>query len=564
MAGGRYEHNGGVAYFVALASAWLLVSAATALRPGRRGIFAALAYPVGWAAGELAGQAITIEAALVALLAWWGWPHTAWLSLTVAVIASVVVAANLALVVVSLRARTVVRRAMATSPRRPLEVGRPRDDRFGSWWRTAAQIPWHPRWLRVVSDVPYGPLARHRLDVWRTSTTPRGAPVILYLHGGAWTFGDKREQGRPMLHEFVARGWIAVAPNYRLAPHHPWPAQIEDAAAVLAWVKREIASYGGDPDRVVVAGGSAGGHLAALVGLAGEDPAWRPRGVGVDRAELSVRGVISLYGVLEMTGDEDYWRGLGRGIRRLLEHRVVQLPYEGHEDLYRALSPIARIHRDAPPFLVVQGGNDTLVDVNVARAFVSRFREVALAPIYHVELPLTQHAFDVTASPRTSAMTRAAVAFAESVTPVRVEPPASTRHAYQVPPTTLRVEDGGWRDAREVARERGPLYVVTADNPFSAVVDDGRNAQRERELADLLDARHVSWWASRATAPGGPTEQGAALAGVDLGEARAWARAFEQYALYEVRADAVVVRRTRDGAVLTDGVARERRAVPPW
>ena len=548
-----------MAYFVALASAWLLVSAATALRPGRRGIFAALAYPVGWAAGELPGQAITLEAGLVVLLAWWGWPRTEWLSLAVVVLASVVVAENLALVVVSFRARTVVRRAMATSPRRPLEISRPREDRFGVWWRTAAQIPWHPRWLQVVSDVPYGPLPRHRLDVWRTSTTPRGAPVILYLHGGAWTFGDKREQGRPMLHEFVSRGWIAVAPNYRLAPRHPWPAQIEDAAAVLAWVRRTIAAYGGDPDRVVVAGGSAGGHLAALVGLAGDDPTWAPHGVGVDGESLAVRGVISLYGVLEMTGDEDYWRGLGHQIRRLLEHRVVQVPYEGHEEIYRALSPMARIHRDAPPFLVVQGGNDTLVDVNVARSFVARFREVALAPIYHVELPLTQHAFDVTASPRTSAVVRAAVAFAESVTPVRVEPPASTRHAYQVPPTTVRVEDDG-RDVREVAGELGTLYVVTADNPFSTVVDDGRNAERERELADLLDARHVTWRATLATAPGGPTERGAALAGVEFDEARAWAHAFEQYALYEVRADAVVVRRTRDGAILTDGVARGGRS----
>jgi hypothetical protein len=69
----------------------------------------------------------------------------------------------------------------------------------------------------------------------------------------------------------------------------------------------------------------------------------------------------------------------------------------------------------------VQGANDTLVEVNVARAFVTKFRAVAFAPLYYVELPFTQHTFDLTASPRTSATTRAAVAFAESVT--RERPP---------------------------------------------------------------------------------------------------------------------------------------------
>ncbi len=119
-------------------------------------------------------------------------------------------------------------------------------------------------------------LERQRLDVWKMPTTTERAPVIYYIHGGAWTFGDKRQQGRPMLHEFVSRGWVVVAINYRLAPQYPWPAQIEDATRALGWIKTNIASYGGDPDRVVVAGGSAGGHLASLLALSSEDPAWRP------------------------------------------------------------------------------------------------------------------------------------------------------------------------------------------------------------------------------------------------------------------------------------------------
>ena len=405
-----------MAYFVVLATAFLLLSAATALRPGRKGIFALLAYPVGWAAGELPAQAIVAQAALLGLLSWWGWPRARWLGVLVVVLALLVVAENLVLLGISFHARVVVRRALARSPQRPLACPGPRDDRFGTWWRTALQIPFHPRSMELVRDVSYGPSRRHVLDLWRMPATPKSAPVLFYVHGGAWTMGDKRTEGRPMLHELVARGWLVVASDYRRAPRHPWPAQIEDVTRALAGIKQNIATYGGDPERVVVAGCSAGGHLAALLALSSDDPTWRPKDVdGV--ADWSVRGCVSFYGVLEMTGDESHWHGLGRGLRKLLESRVVQRPLLGHEDLYRALSPYHRIHEGAPPFLVVQGANDTLVDVNVARDFVERFRRVARAPIYYVELPFAQHAFDATASPRTSATTRAAVAFATSVTP---------------------------------------------------------------------------------------------------------------------------------------------------
>ena len=292
-----------MAYFVAFASAFLVLSAATALRPGRRGLYAALAYPVGWAAGELAGQAIVLEAALLGLLWWWGWPSTAWLGSLVVVLATVVLVENAALIVIQFLSRLVVRRAMEQSPDRPLSIPRPRADLFGRWWRTALQVPFHPRNMQLHRDVVYGPLTRHRLDIWRRSTTPTDAPVIFYLHGGAWTFGDKREQARPMLHEFVLRGWIVVASNYRLAPLFPWPAQIEDATRAFGWIKKNIATYGGDPDRVVIAGGSAGGHLASLVALSADDPTWRPLDMA-DVEDWTVRGALSFYGVLEMTGDK--------------------------------------------------------------------------------------------------------------------------------------------------------------------------------------------------------------------------------------------------------------------
>lgn len=404
-------------------AAFLLLSAATALRPGRAGLLTVFAFPIGWAAGELVGQAITVELGLVALQWWWGWPHGS-VGVVFLTIDALGVAANIALTIAQFHARSVTRRALASAPHLPLAMGTAADDHFGTWWRTLLQIPFHPRELRVTRDVAYGDRARHRLDVWQMGQ-PEGAPVIFFVHGGAWVIGDKREQGRPMLHEFVSRGWVAVAPNYRLAPAHPWPAQIEDVAQALAWVKQSIHLFGGDPDRVVVAGASAGGQLAALLALAGDDAQWRPAGLASE-VDLGVRGCISQYGVLEMTGDPTVWDGHGRKLLTLLEDKVVQRPLEGNEELFHSLSPIERITADAPPFLVIQGTNDTLVDVAVARAFVARFREVAHAPVYYVELPLTQHAFDLTASVRTSAVVRAEIAFAESVVAVAGEPERAT------------------------------------------------------------------------------------------------------------------------------------------
>ena len=95
-------------------------------------------------------------------------------------LASVVVLENIALIAILFRSRSVVRRrAMCEAPDRPLAIGRPRDDVFGRWWRTALLIPFHPRAMQLQRTCAYGPLERQRLDVWRMSTTAAHAPVIL-------------------------------------------------------------------------------------------------------------------------------------------------------------------------------------------------------------------------------------------------------------------------------------------------------------------------------------------------------------------------------------------------
>ena len=202
---------------------------------------------------------------------------------------------------------------------------------------------------------------------------------------------------------------------------------------------------------------------------------------------------------------------------------------------------------------MVQGVNDTLVEGNVARGFVAKFREVAFAPIYYVELPFTQHAFDVTASPRTSATTRAAVAFAESVARPRPALTSALVASYQVPPTELFVHvDEGWLEACEAASRLGPLFVVTSDNPFSEVQSEDVNEARRGELRDTLRRRGVDFVESVARDPRGrwPDEVGVALRAISRDEARALARAWDQFAYYEVTPDTVTVRDADSDVVL--------------
>jgi acetyl esterase/lipase len=522
-------------------SLWLVISATLALRPSRKGIFAPLAFPVGWAAGELPTYGIVMQGALLALLKWWGWPSVGWQLGLVLILAAVVIAENFVLIGIQLLSSVIVQRQLKASPWGRLSLRAVGRSLTFTWWRTVLQFPFHPRWVQIVHDVHYGPHERNRLDVWRKTTTARGAPVLLFVHGGSWVFGEKNQQARPMLHEFVARGWIVVPINYRLAPADPWPAQIEDVTSALAWVKRNIASFGGDSDRIIVAGASAGGHLAALLALSHDDPQWRPSDSD-EALDWRVRGAISFYGVLEMTGDESVWRGLGHGLRMLLEHRVVQRTFEDHLEVYRQMSPDLRITPTAPPFLVIQGVTDTLVDVGVARHFVSEFRTRAIADCHYVELPFTQHAYDLTVSARTAATTRAALAFAERYATPR--PPLSPTlvENYRVPPTRLeRLSDGDWEPVRGA---RGVTsFVITAHNPYSRALSESENEQRHRELGERLRHRGLEIAETRGRALSGewPDEYGWLISGLTREEACAWARLYQQFAIYEIAGTAINV-----------------------
>lgn len=205
-------------------------------------------------------------------------------------------------------------------------------------------------YARVEEGVAYGDLARQRLDVFVPKTAPTGpAPVVVFLYGGAWTSGERRDY-RFVGDALAERGIVTVIPDYRLAPADPFPAFVEDAASAVAWTVANIARRGGDPARIVLVGHSAGAHIAAQLAT---DPSW----LAADGVPMTaVRGVVGLAGPYAF---------------HPLATPSVRAAFAGLVDEDRA-RPIAHVDGATRPMVLLHGADDETVwtsnSVDMARA----------------------------------------------------------------------------------------------------------------------------------------------------------------------------------------------------
>lgn len=250
-------------------------------------------------------------------------------------------------------------------------------------------------------DIAYADTPRRQLslDVYEPADPAAFAgprPIVVYVHGGAWVLGDKREQGIPLLNHLASNGWVCFSVNYRLSPKVKAPDHLIDVKRALAWIKDHAAEYNADPEFVSVIGNSAGGHLCALMALTANRPEFQP---GFEDSDTAIQAAVPFYGVFDMV-DRDGFNG-GPEFRMMLERTVFAKSYETDPDAFHAYSPLDQVHGDAPPMLVVHGSKDVLVPVEGARQFVERMREVSKNPVLYAELTGAQHAFDVFPSPRT-------------------------------------------------------------------------------------------------------------------------------------------------------------------
>jgi acetyl esterase/lipase len=283
-------------------------------------------------------------------------------------------------------------------------------------WPTAERIPpifdaMRQRRYLYRRGIHYGNSPAQVLDVWRRKDPPaQPAPVLIFVPGGAWVHGRCMGQGSALMSRLAEQGWVCLAVDYRVAPHHRWPRHITDVKTAIAWARANVDRFGGDRNFVAVAGCSAGGHLSALAGLTPDDSAHQaelPEG-----ADSSVDAVVGIYGRYDW---ED--RSTPERVRFVdfLERVVVRKSIARHPDVFRDASPIARVHRNAPPFLVIHGSKDNVIPVEQARSFVDRLRAVSHSMVGYLELPGAGHGYDLIDGERAGAAAHVASLFLNQV-----------------------------------------------------------------------------------------------------------------------------------------------------
>lgn len=276
-------------------------------------------------------------------------------------------------------------------------------------------------------------------DMWLPpeSIAPSGV-ALLYVHGGGFFTTAKDFGTRAFFRHLVAQGHVAMDINYRLGAEATIFDMVSDTLHAVAWLKDNAVLFGADPERVVLAGGSAGAQLALLAAYAHKNPALLP--ADLKDVDLSVRAVVSYYGVLDLVhayqrmanlfkamvrrpvsdavldrpwvrrtlavaawirGVEpfalrDYVRQnqavLAVGLEPAINHLVGGTPKQ-IPDVYRLLSPITYAGAGCPPTLLFQGAHDYLLPPSVTRRLHARLRAAGVPAVY-IELPQTEHTFD--------------------------------------------------------------------------------------------------------------------------------------------------------------------------
>jgi acetyl esterase/lipase len=263
------------------------------------------------------------------------------------------------------------------------------------------------RYAAQTSDISYGPGGtEHLLDIWRRHDLAPGgrAPVLIQVPGGAWTVNGKRPQAYTLMSRMVELGWICVSINYSKSPRSKFPAHIIDVKRAIAWVRENIADYGGDSDFIAITGGSAGGHLASLAALTPNDPTFQP---GFENADTTVQAAAPFYGVYDFTDSAN----MHEIMLPFLEQFVMKARYADAPERFKAASPISYAHSAAPPFFVLHGEKDELIPSGQARAFCAALRDAGAATVSYAELENAHHAFDITPTVRSRMAANAVAEF---------------------------------------------------------------------------------------------------------------------------------------------------------
>ena len=224
-----------------------------------------------------------------------------------------------------------------------------------------------------------------KLDIYRPKEKAKSPqPLIVWIHGGAWRAGDKRNC--PAI-RFVSRGYVVASINYRLSQQAIYPAQIHDCKAAIRWLRAHAQEYGIDSERVGVWGSSAGGHLVALLGTSGGVKALSNPELGNDDQSSRVQAVCDFFGptdLLQMDAHALATAPFKHNAPDSPESKLIGGPIQEHPEKVARANPITYVTDDDPPFLIVHGDQDRLVPHHQSLLLAKALKQSGVSCDLHV------------------------------------------------------------------------------------------------------------------------------------------------------------------------------------
>lgn len=223
------------------------------------------------------------------------------------------------------------------------------------------------------SDVVYcrGGARDLTLDLFLPKTRAPRVPGVIFIHGGGWRGGTRGQFHRQAAHVASTLGYVGATIEYRLSGEAKFPAAVEDAKCAVRWLRANASTFGVDPNRIAAAGGSAGGHLAAMLGVTDQAAGLEGHGGYADFSSR-VNAVVAFNGVFDLTRARQTPAG-SEAAGGFLGGSSAEQP-----DLYKKASPVAHVDRASAPFLLLHGTADTTVSIEQSRMMLKQLTDAGV------------------------------------------------------------------------------------------------------------------------------------------------------------------------------------------
>ncbi len=224
--------------------------------------------------------------------------------------------------------------------------------------------------IEILRDIEIGKVGTRALhaDIARPKTLPAAPmPAVMWIHGGAWSSGSYYEMQQTV--KLANHGYLVLSIEYRLIDEAIWPAQIEDCKLGVRWLRENAAKYNVNPDRIGCWGTSAGGHLAALMGVTGDKPELEGKG-GSAGFSSRLQAVVDFCGPTAFDGRPESFSKF--------TDKMAGGTYQEKPDVYKQMSPLQNVNSKACPFLIVNGEKDTTVPLHHAQLMTEALKQASV------------------------------------------------------------------------------------------------------------------------------------------------------------------------------------------